>query len=85
MEAKAAVDAEDSHGRGLGRAFGEGKPLEAMGSLREEVDEMLIVQVFSGQLHSLFLQSVPRRLHDHLVLLLLLLNDHDYIVSYTSI
>ena len=26
--------------------FGEGKPLEAMGSLREEVDDMLKVQVF---------------------------------------
>ena len=26
--------------------FGEAKPLEAMGSLREEVDEMLMVQVF---------------------------------------
>ena len=62
--------------------FGEENPLEAMGFLRAEVDEMLIVQVFSRQLHSLFLQSVPRRLHQHLVLLL---NDHDYIVSYTSI
>ena len=26
--------------------FGDGKLLEAMGSLREEVDEMLMVQVF---------------------------------------
>ena len=41
------VDAKDQPGRGLGPGFGEGKPLEAMGSLREEVDEMLIVQVFS--------------------------------------
>ena len=81
LEAKAAVDAEEKkYGRGLGRGFG-GNPLEAMGFLRAEVDEMLIVQVFSRQLHSLFLQSVPRRLHQHLVLLL----NHDYIVSYTSI
>ena len=43
VEAKAAVDAEDKSGRGLGRRiFGEGKPPEAMGSLRDEVDEMLI-------------------------------------------
>ena len=28
------------------RDFGEGKPLEAMGSLREEVDEQLMVQFF---------------------------------------
>ena len=42
LEAKAAVAAKDErHGRGLGRGFG-GKPLDAMGSLREEVDEMLI-------------------------------------------
>ena len=44
--AKAAVDAKTHEGRGLGPGFGEGKPLEAMGSLREEVDEMLTVQVF---------------------------------------
>ena len=33
LEAKAVVDAKDQPGRGLGPGFGEGKPLEAMGSL----------------------------------------------------
>ena len=43
IEAKAAVDAKTKSGRGLGRRiFGMGKSLEAMGSLREKVDEMLI-------------------------------------------
>ena len=31
----------------LDEGFGEGKPPEAMESLREEVDEMLMVQFFS--------------------------------------
>ena len=40
------MDAEDRDGRGLGRGFGgrEHHP-ESMGSLREEGDEMLKVQV----------------------------------------
>ena len=43
IEAKAAVDAENKSGRGLGRRiFGRENPPEAMGSSREEVDEMLI-------------------------------------------
>ena len=43
IEAKAAVDAKDTSGRGLGRRiFGRENPLEAMGSSRDEVDEMLI-------------------------------------------
>ena len=37
------MDATDENGRGLGRRiFGRENPPEAMGSLREEVDEMLI-------------------------------------------
>ena len=54
IEAKAAVDAKDEDGRGLGRRIlGRGNPPEAMGSLRDEVDEMLIrfmVQVLGGLL-----------------------------------
>ena len=43
VEARAAVDVQDNNGRGLGtRDFGGENLLEAMGSLREEVDEMLI-------------------------------------------
>ena len=43
IEAAAVVDVQDKYGRGLGtRDFGGGKPLEAMGSFREEVDERLI-------------------------------------------
>ena len=46
LEAKAAVDAKENDGRGLGRRiWGRENPLEAMGSLRQEVDEMLKVQV----------------------------------------
>ena len=46
IEAKAAVDAEEEDGCGLGRRIlGRENPLEAMGSLRDEVDEMLMVQV----------------------------------------
>ena len=64
IEAKAAVDAKTNEGRGLGRRIlGRENLLEAMGSLREEVDEMLMVEVFSGQMHSLSLQSVPKCLH----------------------
>ena len=43
IEAKAAVDAEANDGRGLGRRIlGRENPPEAMGSSRDEVDEMLI-------------------------------------------
>ena len=43
IEAKAAVDVQDNDGRGLGtKGLGRENLLEAMGSLREEVDEMLI-------------------------------------------
>ena len=48
IEAKAAVDAKANNGRGLGtKDLGEENLLEAMGTLHEEVDEMLMVQGFS--------------------------------------
>ena len=49
IEATAAVDVQDNNnGRGLGtKDIGEENLLEAMGSLHEEVDEMLMVQGFS--------------------------------------
>ena len=48
IEAKAAVDVQAKNGRGLGtKDFGGENLLEAMGSLHEEVDEMLMVQGFS--------------------------------------
>ena len=46
IEAKAAVDAKTKSGRGLGRRIlGRENPPETMGSSRDEVDEMLMVQV----------------------------------------
>ena len=52
IEAKAAVDAKTKSGRGLGRRiWGREHHPESMGSLREEVDGMLIrfmVQVLGG-------------------------------------
>ena len=49
LEAKAAVDAENNYGRGLGRGFG-GKNLLGMGSLwgKWKVDEILMVEVLGG-------------------------------------
>ena len=53
LEAKAAVDAENKNGRGLGRGFGEENPLE-------EVDDMLMVQVLKilHFLWKVFCQSI---------------------------
>ena len=46
LEAKAAVDAKDRFSCGLGQGFG-GKPHEAWDGW-EDVDEILMVQVFRG-------------------------------------
>ena len=54
------MDAKEQVGRGLGPGFGEGKLLEAIGSLREEVDEGLMVQFFFDT--SLSVESVLPKL-----------------------
>ena len=63
IEAKAAVDVQAKNGRGLGtKDFGGENLLEAMGSLHEEVDEMLMVQGFSWFVFSPLMESVSQNM-----------------------
>ena len=62
LEANAAVDAKNNMGRGLGRGLRfNGKPHEALDRC-QEVDPMLIVQVFWWILFSVFVEGISQNI-----------------------
>ena len=60
LEAKAAVDAKDGKGRGLGGGFGEGNLMKHGIPLQGKRMKMSMVQVFGGKF------SAKKYLHQHL-------------------
>lgn len=67
LEAKAAVDQKDNEGRGLGRGF-KGKNLLRAWDRCEKVNEMWMVQFSWWILLSIFLESLPKEMHQHFLL-----------------